>query len=240
MNKASSFCPPNQLNDNLMWKRAKYRGNIVGICALKSKGRADDFDIVAIEKEVEASTRADLDFKRVAQALDTRTPPSEDPGRVALLAEPWKISVAAATAISTLVFVTTNNYIVALVSLFAVFFVANGDPTDEEGAFGSFARLLGRLTINSVESSKPKLRALARAAVTDEEEIVDLQRQVKELKEENEVLALWKLRRIAVDESLSRYTLSELKEKARQNNISVGGNKSQLLMRLVEAEVISL
>jgi hypothetical protein len=41
-----------------------------------------------------------------------------------------------------------------------------------------------------------------------------------------------------VDEALPNYSLDQLKDLARDNGISVGGAKSQLLLRLVEAGVV--
>jgi len=51
---------------------------------------------------------------------------------------------------------------------------------------------------------------------------------------------LWVQRRKAVDESLSKFTLEELKGLAREKGIMVGGTKSQLLMRLLEEKAIDL
>ena len=42
-----------------------------------------------------------------------------------------------------------------------------------------------------------------------------------------------------MDCALPNYSLDELKDLARQNNLPVGGNKSEILMRLAEAEVIN-
>jgi hypothetical protein len=194
--------------------------------------------LLEVEKEVIASTQAKLDLKRVTSALDVRESSEIDPEKAAILAEPWKVAMAAAIAVSLLAFTSTGSTFLSVVTFLGVFFLANGDPLEEEGVAGSFARLLGRLTIQSVETSKPKLRAVARAAITNEEEILRLNRQIVELQEEKASLALWKQRRLAVDESVSKYTLEALKEKARENNLLVGGTKSELMMRLMEAELM--
>jgi hypothetical protein len=112
--------------------------------------------------------------------------------------------------------------------------VANGDPLDEDNATGAVARQVGRMTIQSVESSKPKLKAIARAALTDQEEIVLLKQRIKRLEFAKADLELWKERRTAVDENASRYSLDELKDVARRNKLALGGTKSQLLMRILE------
>jgi hypothetical protein len=209
---------------------------------LNRMARADnsDWDINALEKEVVASTQAKLDLKRVTDALGVNVSPNTDPEKTAMLEAPWRTALAAAFAASTISLLATNNPTASTVAFIGVFFLANRDPMDEEGAFGAFARLLGRVTIKSVESSKPKLRAMARAAITSEEEILRLQQRVNELEEEKASLLLWKQRRLAVDESMSEFPLDELKEKARQNKLPVGGTKSKLLMRLVEENIIKL
>ena len=59
------------------------------------------------------------------------------------------------------------------------------------------------------------------------------------VKQDNSDLRLWKRRRLWVDQALGNYNLQDLKEVARSNGLRVGGTKAQLLMRLIEAEVIS-
>jgi hypothetical protein len=220
-----------------------------------------------LEKEVYATTRVKLDLKRVVEGaalfddidgdgnnpsllsagalLPSRTGvdriPADDPKRVALLASPWQIALASASAVSAFVLASTSaNLSIAGVVFLAVFVIANGDPLEEEGAAGALARLLGRMTIQSVESSKPKLKAIARAAITSEEDILLLRQRNQALEEENAKLVLWKEQRIAVEESLSKYSMDELKELARTKKIPLAGTKSQLLMRLVESQVIDI
>lgn len=193
-----------------------------------------------LEKEVYASARLKMDQRRMENALlekdDERIGTgSSDPQRTAMMASPWQISLAAASAVSTFVLVTTNASLsIAGIVFVVVFAVANGDPLDEDNATGAVARQVGRVTIQSVESSKPKLKAIARAAITDQEEIVLLKRQIQRLEGDNANLKLWKERRMAVDDNLSRYTLDELKDVARSNQLAVGGTKSQLMMRILE------
>lgn len=219
----------------------EYRNEINKNLRLMTKKGTNEMEILALEKEVVASTKADLDLKRVTQALEVNTSSSEGPEQLAMLAAPWKVSLAAAISVSAFVFAATNSYIVALPVLVGVFLLGNGDPLKEEtGAFGALTRLVGRVTIKSVESSKPKLRAMARAAITSEEEISMLKQQIALLQEESAKLSLWKQRRIAVDSSSAKYSLKDLKQLASQNSLPVGGNKSELMMRLVEAEVLVL
>jgi hypothetical protein len=207
-----------------------------------SRSKNGDLDLVSLEREVLASTLDRMDRKLVAQALLAADPTVSDETTVdeqIVVAEQWKVALAAALASALLGFIAAKSLVFAALSFVVVFFLANGDPL-EDGVAGAFARILGRLTIKSVNASTPKIQAMARAAITSEEEITVLKEQTSRLQEENNRLVLWKQRRIAVDESLSNYGLEELKETARQNNIPVGGNKTQLLMRLVEAEVIQL
>jgi len=121
-----------------------------------------------------------------------------------------------------------------------VFLLANGDPLEEDSVAGALARVVGRFTLQSVQASQPKVRAIARAAVRGDEELAYLSRRVAELEAENADLALWKQQRQAVDDALSDFNVDELKEKARSNRIAIGGTKSQLLMRLVEAGIVKL
>jgi hypothetical protein len=214
-----AFCLHNHVSSKVrVGKGFEYRNEMSGSMRRMTKDEIWESEIGALEKEVVASTKAKLDLKRVTQALDANTSSNEDPEKTAILAEPWKIATAAAIAASSFAFVTTSSYFVSLLALIGVFLVASGDPVDEQGAFGAFARLLGRVTIKSVESSRPKLRAMARAAITNEEEILNLKQKVEHLQEENARLALWKQRRMAVDES-SNYSVDELKGKARKRNL---------------------
>jgi predicted secreted protein len=87
---------------------------------------------------------------------------------------------------------------------------------------------------------QPKFRAVARVALKGESEMAVLKQRLDDLELENANLRLWQQRRNAVDESISKFTVSELKQHAREHKLSVGGSKSQLLMRLVEAEAIQV
>ncbi|OEU16834.1 hypothetical protein FRACYDRAFT_239427 [Fragilariopsis cylindrus CCMP1102] len=117
------------------------------------------------------------------------------------------------------------------------------DPLEEEGAAGALARLLGRVTIQSVETSKPKLKAIARAAIStgndDRKEVINLlQQRIEVLEDENTKLKQWKEQRTAADSLLSQYGVEELKAMARQNNLPVGGTKIQLLMLLLKNQIL--
>jgi hypothetical protein len=216
---------------------------------------SDASDMVEIEKEVLASALAKLDRQRAAQLLmddddddatsmvtpssSSLSPSSMDPAMyTATTASPWKVSLAAASAVSTFVLLTTNASMVVAGIVFVVVFVAAlGDPLEEDNATGAVARTVGRMTIQSVESSKPKLKAIAKAAISNQEEIAVLKQQITQLRKEKEALELWKQQRLMVEASFSKYSLDELKEIARENRLPVGGPKMQLMMRLVQNDI---
>jgi hypothetical protein len=199
-------------------------------------------DIASLEREVLASVQAQLDRKRVVEAFLEDKPssslgPLNDPLSKQSQSS-WQIPAAAAVVTSTVSFVLLHNIYVTALVLASVFIAASGDPVEEDSLVGALARILGRFTLQSVEASQPKVRAVARAVVTGEQEILQLQQRLKQLEKENEQLRLWKVRRMRVDEALPNYSIDQLKDKARDNGISVGGTKSQLLLRLVETGIL--
>jgi hypothetical protein len=99
---------------------------------------------------------------------------------------------------------------------------------------------VGRATVHTLKAAQPKVKAVARVAIRGDDQIALLMERIEALEAENANLRLWQKRRTAVDNSLSKYTLAQLKGKARENKLPVGGDKSTLLMRLVEAEVIDV
>lgn len=189
-------------------------------------------NIVDLEKQVLATAQAQLDSKRLTSLLDDddydgsillKNRSSLDPNPIPAQ---WKIAVAASMVGSIATFTLTQNYIVSAGVMVIVFLAANGDPLEEDNLAGALARVLGRLTLRSVEASQPKLKALARAVVTGEEEIVVLKARIKALENENKSLTLWKERRLKIDDSLSMYSLGELKDLARENRLPVSGTKA--------------
>jgi len=206
---------------------------------------ATDFD--ELEKEVYASTQAKMDVQRLKDTLvekESSLLTKDDPQMTAIMAAQWKISLAAASFVSTFFEVSTkSNLSITAVVFLTVFFIANQDPLEEEGFAGALARLLGRLTIESVETTKPKLKAMARAVIStnddDREKItILLQQRIEVLENENTELKQWKEQRTAADTLLSQYGVEELKAMARQNHLPVGGTKIQLLMRLLENQIL--
>jgi hypothetical protein len=221
----------------------KYRGGIgVGRShQLARKQDQRDTDILDLEEEVKASAQVQLDLKRVSEALDFDPSNLNPPNSPSITASRFQIALAAASVTAAAVFVTIQSFAIAGISFAGIFIVAAKDPMEEDGAIGPGARLLGRAAINSFETTaKPKLKAVARAAITSEKEISNLQKEIHDLKEANAKLQQWKEQRIAVDQNQSKYTLDELKSIAKDHNLPVGGTKPILMMRLLENEVLEL
>ena len=197
-----------------------------------------------LEEEVLASVQEKLDVKRVYETLkeeDEREIARLTNGTYAIpsvaVTEPrWKVAVAAATVSAGLSLGFQLNFPLAATVWAAVFLVANRDPLDEDDLAGPVARILGRTTLRSVEASQPKLRALIRAVITEEEVIRDLNDRVHYLEQENKELRKWKRQREAVDENANKFTLAELKEIAREEGLKVGGTKHDLLLRIAEED----
>jgi len=94
--------------------------------------------------------------------------------------------------------------------------------------------------MHAVNAWSPKVKSIARMAYRGEDQVALLTERIDALEAENANLRLWQKRRNAVDNAQSKYTLDQLKKKARKNKLPVGGSKTTLLMRLVEADVIDV
>lgn len=258
MDRTVAFCPPAVSNTIRSWN---------GIPCLahnnnkrnNNKLNVQETNILEMEKEVFGSARAKLDRKRVVQALDnvdtTKTPKTK-----ALIADDFQISMAAALTASCGVFVATDhNEFFSMIVFVGVFFAAFGDPIEQEGILGPGSRLLGRATIQTVESSRPRLQRIARAAIIDDDDddednqVSKLDRPttikdpsvvsyIEQLEEENKRLRAWKDQRLLVDHYQVYYSMPDLEAQARRNSIPIkeGTTKAQLLMQLVKMDIITL
>jgi len=94
--------------------------------------------------------------------------------------------------------------------------------------------------MHSLQALQPKIKAVARVTIRGDSQVAILTERIEQLEAENAQLRLWQKRRNAVDNSASKYTLPQLKKKAKENKLPVGGSKATLLMRLVEAEAIDV
>lgn len=191
-------------------------------------------EISTLEREVAASVRARLDLNRVSGLLDNKGTADIEPY------SSWKVALAAGGVASAFTYSFSHNGVISALIWAAVFLVANGDPLDEDSVAGALTRIVGRVTLQSVEASQPKVRAVARAAVRGDDEYFQMKIRINELEDENANLMLWKKRRIAVDKALGDFTLDDLKGKARGAKLTIGGTKTQLLMRLVESNNVFL
>lgn len=155
----------------------------------------------------------------------------------------WKIALAAGLAAALVSFLLLHQPLLSLAFLLTTTIVAARDPIDEGSSLvdgeddvaGPLARLIGRATLQSIEGSTPKVRAITRAVVTGDAEIDSLRGRIRELEGENRSLALWVERRRYVDEYVGKFKLDQLKDSARKEGLPVGGTKVQLMMRLAEA-----
>ena len=148
------------------------------------------------------------------------------------------------------------------------YILALGDPTDQSNVIsqtasggmlgdgvevtGAVSRIVGRTALQSVQTSAPRLKAVARAVVDYDstvntmEEMKEMQyqlsRRLLELESENESLkqevALWN----AVEDVSSAYKLEDLKEIARVNGVRgySGDGKAALLRRLVKERALNI
>lgn len=159
--------------------------------------------------------------------------PSEPPSA-------WRVAFAAGLASASMLYWALHSFVLSSLAFVVVFVVASGDPLEEEGAAGALARVVGRATLKSIETTRPKVKAVARAALSGDAESIELRRRVRELEEENADLRLRIARRDAVDIALPKFTLDELRGMARRKGLRVGGSKARLLLRLIENGAVDL
>eukprot|EP00980_Cylindrotheca_fusiformis_P030006 scaffold24174_cov117-Cylindrotheca_fusiformis.AAC.7 len=224
-------------------------------------------NILDMEKEVVASARLKMDQRKIVESLDTTTSTTsssgnnkKSPEKAALLAPAWQISAAAGISAFVGCECITHNNFLSMIALTVVFVSALKDPVDDEGLFGAISRILGRATIQTVESSKPRLKRIAKAAIIDDEDDGNnffstdrgkeqllrthqdprLVRYIQQLEEENASLSRWKEQRQLVDQYLPYYSMDDLQAKARQYGIDIACTKTQLMLRLLEADIIQL
>ena len=208
-------------------------------------------EIAEMERQVLASAREQIDYNQITKALiggdfdnsnnnKNKISPRQDQSTITHTPT-WQIALTAATVTSGLSFVLFSNIYVSLFVLISIFLVANADPVqDDSGLVGPLARIVGRATLQSYQTSKPTLQALARAVVTGQDEVRMLRQELETVQARAEALETWKQRRLWVEDNLQKYTVEELKQKARDNQLPVGGTKLQLLQRLVDANVMDI
>mmetsp|Transcript_13715 Transcript_13715/g.20955 ORF Transcript_13715/g.20955 Transcript_13715/m.20955 type:complete len:287 (-) Transcript_13715:1465-2325(-) len=217
-----------------------------------SKSSSDvESEMAKLERTVKADTQERLDLKAVtnlsAKAFDTGKDTPESIQQE--IQNPWKVSIAAGAVAFFASLTMSHSVPVAGLCFGAAFFAAQWDPVDEDSVAGPIARTVGRNAIRA----QPKIKAVAKAAMSDVDEVngyytqemKELRERVRALERENQVLAqeneeyrLKLARRDAVDRSMSSFNLDELKDMARTSGVPLTGTKAELMMRLIEAEVI--
>eukprot|EP00814_Leptocylindrus_danicus_P009244 CAMPEP_0116013176 /NCGR_PEP_ID=MMETSP0321-20121206/5573_1 /TAXON_ID=163516 /ORGANISM="Leptocylindrus danicus var. danicus, Strain B650" /LENGTH=219 /DNA_ID=CAMNT_0003482681 /DNA_START=342 /DNA_END=1001 /DNA_ORIENTATION=- len=204
-----------------------------------------------LERTVKADTQERLDLKAVtnlsAKAFDTGRDTPESIQQE--IQNPWKVSIAAGAVAFFASLTMSHSVPLAGLCFGAAFLAAQWDPVDEDSVAGPIARTVGRNAIRA----QPKIKAVAKAAMSDVDEVngyysqemKELQKRVQALERENQVLTqeneeyrLKLARRDAVDRSMSSFNLDELKDMARTSGVPLTGTKAELMMRLIEAEII--
>jgi hypothetical protein len=198
-----------------------------------------------LEQHVVASAQAQMDISRVLKSIYEE---EEEERKNDLLYESERrrppvsqrqVATAAAVVVGATVFVLSSHSI--FITIITSVGVWSSALLDADSLSGALARIVGRSTLRSVQQSQPKLKAVARAVLTDDlEKLRVLECRVQELEAENRALRTWKETRLQVEAVLPRYSLAELKETAKFHGLSVGGSKMDLLWRLVEAKKVIL
>lgn len=97
------------------------------------KPDVSDEEVLAIEKEIRESTKARLDLKRVEELLEDDLEAEEKK-----VSSDWQVSLAAGSVAGLLTVGTTDNWTMAMLALFSVYFIANGDPLEEQTPAGEY------------------------------------------------------------------------------------------------------
>jgi len=199
-------------------------------------------DLVDMELQALASAQSKLDQNRLLQALDPVKRDAFLPATSSAWGVPqtWKLALAATALCAVSTFLVCHSVAITVATSVVVFVAASADPLDDDSLLGAVARILGRATLQSVQATEPKVKAIARAVVMGEEELLALRQQVQMLRDENSELRHWKDTRLKMEDSLSSFALADLKDLSRRNNLPIGGTKLQLLSRLVEAGLVDL
>ena len=169
------------------------------------------------EAEIQESSLRGVDLLRIQEWLESDDNSNSKDGKsnldlITQRDNGWKVALASGTVVGLACDYVTHSITLSVLTFGAVVWVALKDPIDDgDGLVGPLARILGRTTLDSYQKVKPKLKALARAAIQNEDVIVKLSSQVKELQRENQALRLYQQRREWIDANQSKYNLEDLK-----------------------------
>ena len=217
----------------------------------KIKIKQDDMnggfqDINMIEKEIIENTRAKIDFKRVTDAIFEDSDGANDDTKLLLGSKNNRhsnqIALTAALTTAFASFLVFQNYILSIVSFVLTYFIALGDPLEEDNIIGSLVRILGRSALSVISSIKPRIKSILRVSIKGDDELLELRQQIQTLQEENKSLRTLLLKKETIENDLPKYTLDQLKELCRKNDISgySGLTKEKLLTKLVDEGIIQL
>ncbi len=249
-------CPPSLRSDD---RREQMSSNI-SLFATSKAAESDSSegtpDLDMMEKQILAKTQADLDAKRVKDAmlgLIQDDSSEEKSTEVTVQAEiemddidldkpppsTMSVALAAGSAVALTSLAALHAPIVSLGAFAATTYVAQRDPIKDEDLVegdltGPLSRILGRATLDSIEKTKPAVQTVVKASVI-QSELEELTVKYNELKKEHELLKSQLEIREAIDEYAKDFTMAQLKDIARGDDIKVSGTKAELMMRLVEA-----
>lgn len=221
------------------------------------------------EAEIATSVKEKADVKRVEQWLKNDSQSQKKKKQQQQQQQQdngWRVALASGTVCGLGCEWVTDSPVLSLATFCGVCFVALRDPFEEEedetsNLAGPVARIIGRSAIKSYETTEPKLKAVARAALfvvpekekeeneTKEREkeeqyaraMQQLQMQVETLRQENRQLKSYVERREWIDEEQSQYNLEELKVLAQRYRIPYSGvTKPQLMMRLLQVGALRI
>jgi len=253
MTKASNTNTPFFAAREISEDDEKLAGDIAG------SNDATGTDLDLLEKQILAKTQAELDVKRVKDAVlgfggeaeELPRLPAETKQELSTEFDPEKgppsalsVALAAGSAVGLTSLAALQSPLLALGAFAATTYVANRDPIKDEDLVegdltGPLSRIIGRATLTSIEKTKPAVQNVVRASVT-QNQLEELKAKYKELQEENEELRMKLDRRDAVDKYCKNFTMTQLKEFAKRDEIKVGGTKAELMLRLVEAGSLNL
>jgi len=96
-------------------------------------------EVLAIEREIQESTKARLDLKRVSELLEDDVEAEERAET-----SDWQVSLAAGSVAAAVTLGTTDNWTLATFALVSVYVIANGDPLEEQTPAGEKCGFLRR------------------------------------------------------------------------------------------------
>jgi hypothetical protein len=213
-----------------------------------------------MEEEVLVSAQARLDAKRLQNTVlslilqdsdqkymgkEERYSPHNDSSSSRLQFSRWNVALASGSACFVLLFVTLHHWVPAMGTFIIITYIASRDPVMEEDGdglipsfVGPFSRLLGFSVLEIMSKISRKVRILGRALLSDADELDTLRDQVYTLEQTNRRLNQWIQLRMYVDDNIGDYSLEELRDLSRNNNLTVSGSKAQLMMRLLQKGIL--